>query len=129
GGIVPLFLLYHPKLGRLRSSIALASSLVIVGGLAQVYVIIIGGQAYPLDLFPGMVVSSSFYDGVVNSYTPSLPEITLGVGGVALSIAMVLIGVKVLRFLPRSLADAEVDPHHTAASETASGEAAAAAGA
>jgi len=129
GGIVPLFLLYHPKLGRLRSSIALASILVIVGGLAQVYVIIIGGQAYPLDLFPGMVVSSSFYDGVVNSYTPSLPEITLGVGGVALSIAMVLIGVKVLRFLPRSLADAEVDPHHTAASETASGEAAAAAGA
>ena len=129
GGIVPLFLLYHPKLGRLRSSIALASVLVIVGGLAQVYVIIIGGQAYPLDLFPGMVVTSSFYDGVVNSYTPSLPEVLLGVGGVALAIAMVLVGVKVLRFLPRSLADAEVDPHHGATAEATAGQAPAPAGA
>jgi len=122
-------LLYHPKLGRLRSSIALASLLVIAGGLAQVYVIIIGGQAYPLDLFPGMIVSSSFYDGVVNSYTPSLPEVLLGIGGVALAIAMVVLGVKVLRFLPRSLADAEVDPHHAAGTETTAGEAPAAAGA
>ena len=29
----------------------------------QMYVTIIGGQAYPLDIFPGYQVSSSFFDG------------------------------------------------------------------
>ena len=65
-------------------------------------------------LFPGMEVHSSFYDGVVNSYTPSLPEILLGVGGVALALAMVTVAIKVLRFLPQSLDDAAVDPHRAA---------------
>ena len=49
--------------------------LVLIGGFAQVYVIIIGGQAFPLEIFPGkQIIESSFYDGVVNHYHPSLPE-------------------------------------------------------
>ncbi|MEA2093602.1 MAG: molybdopterin oxidoreductase, partial [Pseudomonadota bacterium] len=83
-------------------------------GLAQVYVIIIGGQAYPLELFPGKEVTSSFFDGGINTYIPSLPEVILGVSGVAIALAAVLVGVRVLRFLPVSLADEEVDPHYTA---------------
>jgi [DsrC]-trisulfide reductase subunit P len=79
------------------------------------YVIIIGGQAYPMELFPGKDVSSTFYDGVVASYTPSLPEFLLGIGGVALSLAATVVGTRVLRFLPVSLADDQVDPQHTAA--------------
>lgn len=114
GSVAPLVLLYHPRWSQSRTVIGLAATLVIVGGLTQVYVIIIGGQAYPLVLFPGMEVHSSFYDGVVNSYTPSLPEILLGVGGVALALAMVTVAIKVLRFLPQSLDDAAVDPHRAA---------------
>jgi len=91
-----------------------ASILVIAGGLAQMYVIIIGGQAFPLELFPGYEVSSSFYDGVVNSYTPSIYEIGLGVGGAAFAIAIVLAAVKILRFLPLSLENALTDPHYKA---------------
>ena len=68
-----------------KFKISLASMLVILGGLAQMYVIIIGGQAYPLILFPGMEVESSFFDGVINAYTPSLPEILLGLGGTAIA--------------------------------------------
>jgi molybdopterin-containing oxidoreductase family membrane subunit len=114
GSLLPLALLYYPATGRSRGWIGISSALVIIGGLAQMYIIIIGGQAYPLDIFPGKVFSSSFFDGVVNSYTPSLPEVTLGLGGVALALAAVLVGIRVLRFLPTSLEDELVDPHYSA---------------
>ncbi len=65
-----------------------------------------------LNLFPGMEVSSSFHDGVIASYAPSLPEIGLGLGGVALAGLIVLFGLKLLRFLPVSLANSAIDPHH-----------------
>ena len=76
--------------------------------VAQLYVIIIGGQAYPQQIFPGKDVSSSFFDGVVASYSPSLPEVALGVSGVALALALTVVALKVLPFLPRSLADGEL---------------------
>ena len=114
GGVLPLILLFS-RLGRSRALIALAAVLVIVGGLAQMYVTIIGGQAFPMPLFPGKEVSSSFFDGVVAPYTPSLPEFLLGVGGVGIALAMTMLAIKVLPFLPVSLADADVDPHHKAA--------------
>jgi Ni/Fe-hydrogenase subunit HybB-like protein len=117
GGLVPLALLFHPVLGKSRAWIGAASGLVIFGGLAQMYVLIIGGQAYPLEIFPGMEVSSSFFDGVVNPYAPSLPEVALGIGGMALAGLMVAVAVKVLPFLPATLADAEVDPHQRAVAE------------
>jgi len=113
GSLLPLALLYHPSTGKSRGWIGIASLLVIIGGLAQVYVIIIGGQAYPLELFPGKEVVSSFGDGVVAGYTPSLPEFVLGIGGVALALAATFVGVRVLRFLPTSLADEAVDPHYS----------------
>ena len=109
GGLIPLAILLRPEPG--RNGIVLASILVILGGMAQVYVIIIGGQAYPLVLFPGMEVSSSFMDGAVAGYSPSWPEIGLGLGGVAIALLIVALGLKFLRFLPNSLADAAVDPH------------------
>jgi molybdopterin-containing oxidoreductase family membrane subunit len=115
GSLVPLALLYNPSTGQSRGWIGIASLLVIIGGLAQMYVIIIGGQAFPMELFPGKEVSSSFYDGVVGTYTPSLPEIVLGIGGVAVALAATFVGVRVLRFLPASLGDEAVDPHYTAA--------------
>ena len=71
-------------------------------------------------MFPGYEVSSTFFDAGVNAYTPSRPEVLLGVGGVAVAIAMVVLAVRVLKILPISLTDADVDPHHeTAKTETA----------
>jgi Ni/Fe-hydrogenase subunit HybB-like protein len=109
GGLLPLVLLFTPLFSDSREAIVLAALSVIVGGLAQVYVIIIGGQAFPLVLFPGKIVSSSFADGSIAAYSPSLPEIGLGVGGVALALVIVAMAVKILALLPRSLADAETD--------------------
>lgn len=114
GGLVPIGLFYHRRLGQSRAALALGNLLVILGGLALVYVIIIGGQAYPLDMFPGKEVSSGFFDGVVASYAPSLPEVLLGLGGAALALFMTVFAVKVLPFLPQSLADADIDPHYEA---------------
>ncbi len=113
GSFVPLALLYHPIWGKSRRLVGVAAALIIIGGLIQMYVIIIGGQAYPLQLFPGMQVQSSFFDGVINHYAPSLPEIMLGLGGIAIAMITVALAVKVLRFLPESLADEVVDPHHS----------------
>ncbi len=110
GSVLPLFLLYGPT-GKNRTMIGIASLLIILGALAQLYIIIIGGQAYPMVMFPGMEVSSSFYDGVVASYAPSLPEVLLGLGGVGVTLLLVTIAVVALKFLPASLADEVVDPH------------------
>jgi len=114
GGVIPLVLLFS-KLGKSRAMIALAAIMVIAGGLAQMYVTIIGGQAFPMPLFPDKEVSSNFFDGVVASYIPSLPEILLGIGGVGIALGMTVFAIKVLPFLPQSLADADVDPHHKSA--------------
>jgi molybdopterin-containing oxidoreductase family membrane subunit len=104
GGLLPLALVFG---ARSRGTLAAAAVAVILGGLAQLYVLIIGGQAYPQLMFPEKEVSSSFFDGVVASYAPSLPEVALGVGGVALALALAAVALKVLPFLPASLADAE----------------------
>jgi molybdopterin-containing oxidoreductase family membrane subunit len=109
GSIVPLVLLFSSALSRVRSVVAAAAACVIVGGLVQIYVLIIGGQAYPQLMFPEKEVTSSFFDGVVAAYTPSLPEVMLGVGGTALALALTAVAVKVLPFLPHSLADSEVN--------------------
>ncbi|MFC6686490.1 hypothetical protein [Jhaorihella thermophila] len=70
--------------------------------------IVIGGQAYPLQIFPGYEVSSSFSDGVVNAYAPRWPELLLGLGGVAIALFATGLGAKVLRILPTNLSDANI---------------------
>ncbi len=117
GGVLPLLILFNGQLGRSRPMIALAAALVLIGAFCQVYVIIVGGQAFPLIIFPGKIVSSSFFDGAIGQYRPSLPEVMLGIGGVSLAMAMTTFAIKVLPFLPLSLADEDVDPHHAAAAK------------
>jgi Ni/Fe-hydrogenase subunit HybB-like protein len=109
GGVLPLVLVFAPRARGSRSALAAASGCVIAGGLAQLAVLIIGGQAYPQQMFPGKDVSSRVFDGVVAAYTPSLPELALGAGGVALALALTVGALKLLPFLPRSLADGDVD--------------------
>ena len=62
---------------------------------------IIGGQAYPLDIFPGWEVSSTFFDGQVARYVPSLPEVLLGISGVSLAMLLVALALRLMPFLPK----------------------------
>lgn len=112
GTLLPLILIYHPQLNQSRKNITLAAVLVLIGGFSLLYVIIIGGQAYPLDIFPGMeVTASGFFDNSpVHSYVPSHWEIMLGIGGIAIAILLTTLALKILPFLPASLADADLDP-------------------
>ncbi|KRI00116.1 NrfD/PsrC family molybdoenzyme membrane anchor subunit [Curvibacter sp. PAE-UM] len=103
GSLLPLVLLLAPRTRNSRAMLVLAALAVIAGGLAQMYVTIIGSQAWPLQIFPGYEVSSSFYDGVVGSYTPSLPEWLLGIGGIGMTGIIVVLALKWLAFLPQRL--------------------------
>lgn len=118
GCLIPIALVYHPVIGKTRGGIVAASISVVVGGLATIYVVVIGGQAFPMAMFPGKtIVESGFFDGVNGAafhYAPTLAEIMLGTGGVALTLMLTFIGIRMLRFLPISLADEVADPHHKA---------------
>ena len=103
GTLLPLLLVYLPRFNQSRLALTLACCLVIVGAFAQLYVIIIGGQAYPLNIFPGFEVSSSFYDGVVGEYSPSIWEAMLGLGGFAASILITFLVARVLPVIPEIL--------------------------
>jgi len=119
GAIVPMTLLFHPAVNRSCRSINTASALVVLGGLVQVYIIIVGGQAYPLDMFPGFEVTSSFFDGSIHSYVPSLPEIVLGLGGAATALLIMMLAVKYLPILPASLSDVAIGPANITTDEDA----------
>ncbi|MES9832838.1 MAG: NrfD/PsrC family molybdoenzyme membrane anchor subunit [Candidatus Thiodiazotropha sp. LLP2] len=106
GSIIPLFLIYSPAFEKSRWAIAAASIAVLIGGFFQIYVIVIGGQAYPMNLFPGKeVVESGFYDGQVMNYVPTLPEALLGVAGIAVALVMVAVGARVFKVFPETLED------------------------
>ncbi len=108
GGIVPLALTLGPKGLQSRRSVVLASSLVIIGAFSQIYVIVIGGQAFPIDIFPGYQANSTFFDGQIANYKPSAVELGLGGGGIALTLVITGFVAVVLRILPTTLSDANV---------------------
>ncbi|HLP99341.1 MAG TPA: NrfD/PsrC family molybdoenzyme membrane anchor subunit [Sideroxyarcus sp.] len=100
GNLLPLLLIYVPGLGK-NTCVMAASLLVVLGAFALLYVFIVGGQAYPLNIFPGYEVSSTFADGKINSYQPSLYEFMLGFGGLAIAFIITTVSVRVLNFMPQ----------------------------
>jgi Ni/Fe-hydrogenase subunit HybB-like protein len=113
GGIYPwLFWCGYVVLGATAPAVALfassgprgvvvASALVLIGAFVLLYVFIIGGQAFPLDIFPGYAVRSDFFDGAIAGYAPSLPEVLLGIGGVGVAFVLTAIGIRLFRFVPQ----------------------------
>ena len=111
GIIMPIILMNSSRLS-LEYSLILSSVLILIGSFIAMYVIIIGGQAYPLTIFPDhVIIESSFYDNVVHSYIPSVYELGLGLGGVALALIIVLIGIANFKFLPTIIKPANVIPN------------------
>jgi len=104
GTAVPAVILLTPRLSGISHTVV-AALLVLLGALAQLYVLIIGGQAFPMDIFPGYTETSSSFDGVVAGYTPSVPEFALGLGGIGLALLVALLATRVLPFLPQAQVD------------------------
>ena len=114
GMLVPMGILFHPALGMQRGAITAACLLVVLGGFSALYVIVIGGQAFPLSMFPGhTILESAYFDGVngeARHYAPSLSEFLLGLGGLSIALLVTFVGVRIMQFLPVSLADTVTDP-------------------
>jgi molybdopterin-containing oxidoreductase family membrane subunit len=106
GTVAPLALVYGTRRTSMPALVA-ASALVVAGAFAFLYAFIIGGQAWPLEIFPGYDAKSTFGDGQVATYVPSLPELLLGLGGVAIAFLIALVGLAALPFAPE---DPEADP-------------------
>ena len=100
GSVLPLALLFHPR-ARTQRGLLGAAALVVAGAFAWLYVFIIGGQAFPLEIFPGHEATSAFADGQVTHYRPSWPEFGLGLGGVGVAFLLTVIGVRALDFMPQ----------------------------
>ncbi|MDD2774831.1 MAG: polysulfide reductase NrfD [Gallionella sp.] len=100
GNIVPLALIYLPGLGQTRCVMA-ASMAVVLGAFIFLYVFIIGGQAFPLSIFPGFEVGSTFADGQINEYHPSVYEFLVGIMGLAIAFMITTVSVRVLNFMPQ----------------------------
>jgi molybdopterin-containing oxidoreductase family membrane subunit len=106
GSVLPMWLLFQPRLATPRTTL-LAAAAIVLGAFAFLYVFIIGGQSFPLEIFPGHRVSSTFADGAVAHYVPRWPEWLLGFGGLAAAFVLTSIGVRVFDMLPR---DANLEP-------------------
>lgn len=101
GTLLPLLLVFLPNVSQKAGALTAAAALVIVGALCHLYVLIVGSQAFPLDMFPGMQVSSSFFDGAIENYVPSMPEILLSIGGFGILFTIMLVAARVLNVLPQ----------------------------
>ncbi len=110
GGLIPAAILLRPADKTSKKQVLFASLLIIIGGFAHIYNIVIGGQIFPLEIFPMYQASSSFFDGQLNSYSPTIYEWALGMGGVALAVMIAGVGVVAMRILPMSLSDRNIDP-------------------
>ena len=110
GSVGPMLLIFHPKFQGERGMLA-ASALVVLGAFAWLFVFIIGGQAFPLEIFPGFTASSSFADGAIALYQPSLPELLLGFGGLGVALVLTAVGVRVLDFMPKDATVAQANAH------------------
>ena len=103
GTFIPLLILYSKNFSTTKMGLLISSALIILGGFFQLYVIIISGKAFPLDLFPGYTDSSSFQDGIISPYTPSMYEFMLGLGGIGISAVIYIFAIMILDFTPKSL--------------------------
>ena len=100
GLLIPLLFELTNKDSR-NFPLTLTSIMTIVGGFFAVAVIIIGGQAFPLNIFPDhTIISSSFFDNQIHSYTPSIFEFGLGIGGTSLALIIILVLITNLKFIP-----------------------------
>jgi molybdopterin-containing oxidoreductase family membrane subunit len=100
GSAVPFALLLIPG-ARAGPGLPVAAGLVVLGAFAFLFVFIVGGQAFPLEIFPGHAVRSAFGDGQVAGYAPRWPEWLLGLGGLGAAFVLTTVAVRVLDLMPQ----------------------------
>jgi len=100
GCILPIFILFHRRLGQSIRWIVFASSMVVFGVLCERYVIVIPGLTHPPELFPGMEITSSAIEEGVATYSISILEVLQALGVLGIIGFMFIWGLKNLKLLP-----------------------------
>ena len=100
GSLAPLSLIFYRPWKQSVSALPIAAACVLLGGLAQLYALIIGGQTVPLSLFAGAEIVSDYFDGVMATYIPTVWEWLLAIGGIGLALLLMLLGIKFARIIP-----------------------------
>ena len=110
--VVPLVILFHPRLNKNTGVVFLASIFVVVGVFFERYYLIIPGAAYPQQFYPGKI--EGVY-GAVGYFPLTLPEMGLSLGILTLLALLFILGLKYLEALPPKEAEEQKEAEQTAA--------------
>lgn len=102
GVALPAALLFRARASSALRDLVVPSVCALIGCCLLIYVIVIGAQSTPQQLFPGFtVVSSRFGDAGFAAYSASFWEWGLGLGGIAVAILLSLFLMRILPVMPQ----------------------------
>ena len=97
GAIIPLVILFNPRLNKTIRGVGLAALSVVIGVFFERYYLVIPGAAYPQHYYPGKIEGVW---GALGSFSLTPVEIILSVGIAALLALIFVLGLKYLELLP-----------------------------
>ncbi len=97
GAIIPLAILFNPRLNKTVRGIFLAAIAVVVGVFFERYYLVIPGAAFPMPYYPGTIEG---YWGVVGSFAVMPVEMLLSLGIASVLALLFVLGLKFLDLLP-----------------------------
>ncbi len=97
GAVIPLAILFNPRLNKTIRWISLAAASVVIGVFFERFYLVIPGAAYPLHYYPGKIEGVWGFTG---SFPITPVEAVLSVGIIALVGLLFVLGLKYLELLP-----------------------------
>jgi len=97
GVVVPLAILFNPRLNKVVRNVALAGGAVVVGVFFERYYLVIVGASFPMPYYPGDIQGVW---GALGSFAITPAEMTLSVGILAAVALIYVLGLKYLELLP-----------------------------
>ena len=97
GAVIPLIILFHPRLNKTIRGVSLAATSVVIGVFFERFYLVISGAAYPLHYYPGKIEGVWGFTG---SFPVTPVETVLSIGIVALLAILFVLGLKYLELLP-----------------------------
>jgi len=97
GVVIPLAILFNPRLNKTIRGVALAATSVVIGIFFERYYLVIPGAAYPQHYYPGKIEGVW---GAVGFFPLTPTEMVLSVGIVAFLGLIFVLGLKYLELLP-----------------------------
>jgi molybdopterin-containing oxidoreductase family membrane subunit len=101
GSVIPAILLFIRRTGTSIPWLVFASALVVVGIFCERILIVIPGLAHPPEILPGMEIMSSAWEEGIVGYSVTFYEVLQALGVAAFVGLAFILGLKLLRLLPR----------------------------